>query len=122
MQIAGFPGVVGVIDCTHIKIIAPHMDEDTFINGRQYHSINTQVVINAVYMMLDVVANLPASTHDSRVLNESGLNMLFERNVVPPGCHLLVDKGYPQRTWLLTPFIRPLPGTQLNYKQLRQYA
>ncbi|CAB1335810.1 unnamed protein product [Coregonus sp. 'balchen'] len=40
------------------------------------------------------------------VLSESGLNMLFECNVV--------DKGYPQRRWLLTPFPPPLPGTQLN--------
>ena len=42
MQITGFLGVVGVIDCININIIVPHMDEDTFIDRKRYHSINTQ--------------------------------------------------------------------------------
>uniref|UniRef100_A0A671USV5 Nuclease HARBI1 n=1 Tax=Sparus aurata TaxID=8175 RepID=A0A671USV5_SPAAU len=45
MQVAGFPGVVGAIDGTHVRIIAPSVDESVFVNRKRYHSINTQVEI-----------------------------------------------------------------------------
>ncbi len=117
MQIAGFPGVVGAIDGTHIKIIAPSVNENVYVNRKRYHSINTQVVFDADYNILDVVPKWPGSTHDARILNESGLKQLFERHFVPPGCHLIGDKGYPLRRWLLTPFHMPLIEAQLNYNR-----
>ncbi|KAK0153981.1 hypothetical protein N1851_003935 [Merluccius polli] len=35
---AGMPGVVGAIDGTHIKIIAPSKDEDVFVNRKKVHT------------------------------------------------------------------------------------
>ncbi|XP_053296371.1 putative nuclease HARBI1 isoform X2 [Pleuronectes platessa] len=115
MAIAGMPGVVGAIDGTHIKIIAPSKDEDVFVNRKKVHSINTQVVFDANFNILDVVAKWPGATHDSRILMEGGLRQLFERHHVPVGCHLLGDSGYPCKTWLLTPYLNPQPGAQLKY-------
>uniref|UniRef100_A0A3B1IY90 Putative nuclease HARBI1 n=1 Tax=Astyanax mexicanus TaxID=7994 RepID=A0A3B1IY90_ASTMX len=117
MQIAGFPRVVGAIDGTHIKIIAPSINEDVYVNRKRYHSINTQVVFDAEYNILDVVPKWPGSTHDARIFTESGLNKLFETGLVPPGCHLLGDKGYPLRRWLLTPFSRTVTEAQINYNR-----
>lgn len=117
MEIAGIPGVIGVIDGTHIKIIAPCQDEDVFVNRKKFHSINTQVVFDAHFMILDIVAKWPGSTHDSRILMESGLRQLFEAHHVPAGCHLLGDSGYPCKRWLLTPYLDPQPGAQLNYNR-----
>ncbi|KAK0144501.1 putative nuclease HARBI1 [Merluccius polli] len=57
----------------------------------------------------------PGSTHDLRILMQSGLRQLFERHHVPVGCHLLGDSGYPCKTWLLTPYLNPQPGAQLKY-------
>ncbi|XP_048244734.1 putative nuclease HARBI1 [Haliotis rufescens] len=51
------------------------------------------------------------------MLTNSGLYQLFERNVLPIGCHFLGDSGYPCKKWLLTPFLRPLPGPQTNYNR-----
>lgn len=85
MQTARFPGVTGAVDGTHIKIIAP--------NRTRYHSINTKVVFDAEFNILDVVSKWPGSTHDVRIVNESRLKKLFERGLVPPGCQLLGDKG-----------------------------
>ena len=70
MAIAGMPGVVGAISVTHIKIIAPSKDEYVFVNRNKVHSINTQIVFDATFNILDVVAKLPGSTHDSRILME----------------------------------------------------
>ncbi len=73
MQIASFPGVVGAIDGTHINITAPSVNENVYVNRKRYHSINTQVVFDADYNILDVVPKWPGSTHDVRIFNESGL-------------------------------------------------
>ncbi len=83
MHIAGFPGVVGVIDGTHVRIIAPSEDEDAYVNRKRYHSINVQVDFSADYRILDIVAKWPGATHDARILPESGLRHLFEERHVP---------------------------------------
>ncbi|KAK0152091.1 putative nuclease HARBI1 [Merluccius polli] len=69
-----YAGVVGAMDGTQIKIIAPSKDEDVFVNRKKVHSINTQIVFGATFNILDVVAKWPAgSTHDPRILMESSL-------------------------------------------------
>ncbi|KAK3868984.1 hypothetical protein Pcinc_025667 [Petrolisthes cinctipes] len=117
MQIANFPGVVGIVDGTHIRIVAPTEYEEEYVNRKHYHSINTQIVFDANYKILDVVANWPGSTHDARILRHSGLLRLFETNMVPAGCHLLGDSAYPCKRWLLTPYLRPLAGAQEAYNR-----
>ncbi|XP_046398850.1 putative nuclease HARBI1 isoform X1 [Ischnura elegans] len=46
----GFPGAIGAIDCTHVAIVAPPVDnpiymERQYYNHKRYHSINVQLVI-----------------------------------------------------------------------------
>lgn len=54
--IAGFLGVVSVTDGTHIRILALK-DHETDFDRKSSHSINTQVLFDANYNILDVVAN-----------------------------------------------------------------
>ncbi|XP_045130233.1 putative nuclease HARBI1 [Portunus trituberculatus] len=66
MQVAGFPGVVGVVDGTHIRIIAPREHEVEYVNRKRFHSINVQVVFYATYYrILDIVAKWPGSVNDA---------------------------------------------------------
>ncbi|KAK0150858.1 putative nuclease HARBI1 [Merluccius polli] len=96
------PGVVGAVDGTHIQIIAPSKDEDVFVNRNESTYINTQIVFDATFNILDVVAKWPAgSTHDPRILMGSGLRQLFERHRLS-----LQD--------VLTP-LNPQLGAQLKY-------
>ena len=39
----GFPGIIGVIDGTHIRIRAPTRHPDAYINRKKFHSLVTQV-------------------------------------------------------------------------------
>lgn len=39
---AGFPCVIGCVDGTHIRIQAPHLNENNYVNRKRYHSINVQ--------------------------------------------------------------------------------
>ena len=42
----GFPGVIGCVDGTHIKIQAPHENKNDFVNRKGFHSINEQAICN----------------------------------------------------------------------------
>ena len=44
--IAGFQSVISAVDGTHIRIIAPHSDEENYVNRKHYHSINVQALCN----------------------------------------------------------------------------
>ena len=79
MEIAGIPGVIGAIDGTHTKIITPSQGEDVFVSRTKFHSINTQIVFDTRYNILDIVMKWPGSTHDSWSLIESGLTQLFQQ-------------------------------------------
>ncbi|CAH3044736.1 unnamed protein product, partial [Porites lobata] len=37
-----FPGVVGCIDGTHVRIQAPNKNENDYVNRKGFHSINAQ--------------------------------------------------------------------------------
>ncbi|XP_048775293.1 putative nuclease HARBI1 [Ostrea edulis] len=115
--IAGFPGVVGAIDGTHVRIIAPSEHEVEYVNRKNFHSINVQIVCDASYKILDIVTSWPGATHDARILRESGLFQLFQRRLLPVKCHLLGDSGYPGKDWLLTPFLNPQAGPQSRYNR-----
>jgi len=39
-----FEGVIGVIDCIHINIIAPSIHEEAYMNHHGNHSLNIQAV------------------------------------------------------------------------------
>lgn len=38
------PGIVGIVDGTHIPILKPNVDEHVFFNRKGYHSLNVMVV------------------------------------------------------------------------------
>lgn len=50
-QKKGFPGVIGIIDGTHIKIEAPKENHESYINRKGYHSIQLQVLIIVLFSM-----------------------------------------------------------------------
>ena len=33
----GFPGIIGVVDGTHIRIRAPEHEPEAYINGKKFH-------------------------------------------------------------------------------------
>lgn len=40
----GMPGVIGCVDGTHVAIVPPKNQEHIYVNRKNYHSINTQLV------------------------------------------------------------------------------
>ena len=69
----GLPNIVGAIDCTHIKILAPPTDlhPEEYINRKNVHSINEQAICDSDCKFVDLVAAWPGSVHDSRIFKTS---------------------------------------------------
>ena len=42
----GFPGVIGCVDGTHVRIQAPSTNENDFVNRKGFQSINVQAMCN----------------------------------------------------------------------------
>jgi nuclease HARBI1 len=105
-EIGGFPSVTGCIDGTHIPVIAPKDDEQSFLNRHHGHSFNVLGVCGPDNQFYYLNANHGGRAHDSRVLKTSSLWRTFEQGELPfPGSVLLGDSGYPLRSWLMTPFL-----------------
>uniref|UniRef100_A0A8C5PYP9 Putative nuclease HARBI1 n=1 Tax=Leptobrachium leishanense TaxID=445787 RepID=A0A8C5PYP9_9ANUR len=92
-QVAGFPKVLGAIDCTHVALRQPTNCEELYRNRKQFHSLNVQVVCDADQRIMSVRAGNPGSFHDSWIWQESSLATLFDEGQMPDGW-LLGDKGY----------------------------
>ncbi|XP_018374418.1 PREDICTED: uncharacterized protein LOC108768477 [Trachymyrmex cornetzi] len=45
MENTQFPGVIGAIDCTHIRILAPSVEEHNYVNRKGFHSKNVQIIV-----------------------------------------------------------------------------
>ncbi|XP_042146173.1 putative nuclease HARBI1 [Ixodes scapularis] len=111
----GFPGVVGAIDGTHVRIQGPPLHEEVFVNRHFYHSINVQLVVDARSRILNVVAKWPGSVHDSYVLSQSSVGENFATGAY--GGLLIGDSGYPCRPWLMAPFRSPTTPAECAYNQ-----
>jgi len=88
--IAGFPNVIGAIDCTHIAIKSPTANEEAYVNRKGVHTLNIQAVCDADMKILNVVAKWPGSTHDSFIWRSSSLHHMFEEGHVQ--CGWLIGK------------------------------
>ncbi len=108
------PGIVGALDCTHVKIKAPGNDEQAYVNRKNFHSINVQAICNADRRFVNVVACWPGRAHDSRIFTESRIGQEFAVGRWN-NCILLGDKGYGLQTFLLTPYNDPHSPAQRRY-------
>ena len=117
--IAGFPGVLGCIDGSHIPIIASSREECAYINRKNFHSINVQGVCDPNMIFEDVVAKWPRSHQDSFILQSSALYQKFDNNSFGDAW-LLGDSGYPLKKWLMTPLSNPVSFPEQKYNITHQ--
>ncbi|XP_064486033.1 putative nuclease HARBI1 [Ornithodoros turicata] len=101
----GFPGTLGAIDCTHVAIVAPSLNESAFVNRKGYHSINVQLVCSSEMEILNVNAKYPGSTHDAFIWKNSTLRDALSCNRIPrTNSWLIGDSGCPLKPWLMVPY------------------
>lgn len=105
-SISSFPGIVGLIDGTHIKIKAPTHDvEYAYYCRKGGHSINVILVCDSKYVIRYANARFPGTSHDAYIWRRSAMQE-FLRTKYAGGKRnfwLLGDSGFPQQPWLMTP-------------------
>ncbi|XP_035228557.1 putative nuclease HARBI1 [Stegodyphus dumicola] len=117
MRLAGFPGVIGAIDCTHVKIVAPPRNDSTcpehiFVNRHCSHSINVQMICDANQKIISCNAKFPGSTHDAFIWRTSAVRRIMQEiSSAENTTWLLGDSGYPLEEGLLTPRLDSLENS-----------
>ncbi|XP_046389383.1 putative nuclease HARBI1 [Ischnura elegans] len=115
-EVAGFPGVLGAIDGTHIMIKNPGgAHAEVYRNRKGYFSINVQVIVNSKLVIMDLVVRRPGSCHDARVFDNSSIRARLEGGQVSG--ILIGDSGYPCREYLFTPILRPGSRAEERYNR-----
>lgn len=72
-KLGRIPNVLGIVDGTHVALSSEFQTEPAYVNRKQFHSINCQVVAGPDYRFFDVVAKWPGSTHDSYIWANSSV-------------------------------------------------
>ena len=110
------PQAVGAIDCTHVKILAPALEEKAdYFSRKQTYTVNTHAIVGANLVILDIATGFPGSVHDSRVLRHTSVFRRAENQEILPspediiegqrvGPLILGDGSYPLLKWLIKPY------------------
>ncbi|KAJ8932441.1 hypothetical protein NQ314_014655 [Rhamnusium bicolor] len=69
-----FPGVVGCIDCTNVA----NEDEHIYVNRKQYHSLNVQLICDENLKIMNVVARFPGNAHDAHIWRQCNMAQVME--------------------------------------------
>lgn len=112
-RLSGFPKVFGCLDCTHVRIIKPSDNGADYMSRKGFYSLNVQAVCDFDGQFTNFACSWPGSTHDSHILRTSNLWRRYEET--PPNAFILADNAYPNRDWLLTPFLNPRTDSQGRY-------
>ncbi|XP_017285526.1 putative nuclease HARBI1 [Kryptolebias marmoratus] len=109
---AGFPGVLGVLDCVQVAIKAPNSEDSSYVNKKGFHSIACQLVCDARGLLLSAETRWPGGLEDTVVLERSAVYQQLQD--VEEGW-LLGDGRYPLRKWLMTPVECPESPAEFQY-------
>ncbi|MCL4149244.1 UNVERIFIED_CONTAM: hypothetical protein GTU68_023902 [Idotea baltica] len=90
----GFPNTLGAIDGTHIVILAPNGErERQYVNRKNHHSINVQIICDSKYKILNLVCKWPGSTHDSFIWEHCKIHDHFKNGLLDNGW-LIAQRRY----------------------------
>ncbi|XP_036386021.1 putative nuclease HARBI1 [Megalops cyprinoides] len=120
LSVAGFPGVVGALGCTHIAIRRPEVNPNLYVNRKHFYSMNLQITTTADCRITSAVARFPGSFSCAHVLQHSPLEALCSKGGLGKG-HLIAHSGYPLHQWLLPPLQNAQTKADVRYNEaLRQ--
>jgi DDE superfamily endonuclease len=80
---AGFPGILGSVDGTHVSITKPGGNSIQYINRKCCASVNMQVTCSQNLKVIDVVADYPGANHDSYIWKKCSLREAFASGLIP---------------------------------------
>ncbi|XP_036342226.1 putative nuclease HARBI1 [Rhagoletis pomonella] len=103
----GFPGIIGCVDGTHIKIIGPcKSSQHLYYNRKGFFSINAMIICDHKMRIRYVDARHPGSGHDSLIWNTSRVRRFLQEKYEAGerNSWILGVAGYPLEPFLMTPY------------------
>ncbi|KAJ1147816.1 hypothetical protein NDU88_000671 [Pleurodeles waltl] len=76
--------------------------------------MNIQVICNGSYIITDLIARYPGSTHDSYIFHQSGIHTRLLAGEFGEG-YLLGDSAYTVRTYMTTPYLNPATPAERRF-------
>ncbi|XP_050706169.1 putative nuclease HARBI1 [Eriocheir sinensis] len=106
--IAGFPGVLGSIDGTHIKICPPANRHNEYLDRTMQHTVTLLAVCDARKKFTWIATGFAGSIHDQRCLSLSSMadkvaslpNQYFPQNSL----HIVGDSAFTLQAGLMVPY------------------
>lgn len=122
----GMPGVIGLIDCTHVSILRPstNVEQAYYAVRKASHTKNVQIVCDFDLRIRSIYPRFGGSSHDSFIWNGCGLRAMLqdEHAARPKNSWLLGDSGYGQQPWLFTPIRNTHNEREERYNAAHQKA
>ncbi|XP_011059418.1 PREDICTED: putative nuclease HARBI1 [Acromyrmex echinatior] len=115
---SAFPGIIGAIDCTHIKIKTPCINPDSYVNKKKQHSIQLQAVCDHELRFTHCLAGHVGSVPSQKVFHLSEVcQYLDDPEKFSNDTHLVGNAAYTIHEHLMTPFREneDLTDRQKNY-------
>ncbi|XP_018405660.1 PREDICTED: putative nuclease HARBI1 [Cyphomyrmex costatus] len=120
-EINGFPRIIGAIDGSHIRILKPKSNPNSYCNRKNYHSVLLQGVCDSNKLFLDVYTGEPGSIHDMRLFRKSDLYERINNSLIdfPEDSHLVGDLAYKLFPFLLVGFknVGRLTNREKNFNE-----
>lgn len=66
-RMLGMKNVIGAIDGTYVKIDAPQVHPEQYINRKCFHGITLQAICAYNLKFIDCFSGYPSSVHDARI-------------------------------------------------------
>jgi hypothetical protein len=104
-EMAGFPGVVGAIDGTHINLwCAPTAkDKDVYFSRHHRYAIHLQAICDHRGLFISYDIGWPGSVHDAKVYRNSRFFCL-EAKTLTYNQHIIADSAYPISVFCMPAF------------------
>jgi hypothetical protein len=101
-----FPNVIGARDGCHVKVNRPQHHQDSYINGKGFHSVLIQGIVETRKLFLDVrvYCGELGSPHDARFLRKSAIYRKPENRGYFGNTYIVGDFAYPSLPWFVPPF------------------
>lgn len=132
-ELSELPNIVGAIDGSHVRIIAPKDSAVDYFSRYQQYDFIIQAVVNGRKLFLDFACGFPGSMHDARVLRRSAIFRKAERGEIlsAPTVHingrhelrpyLVGDSAYPLSPWLMKPYPERVPEIAMKLNSTRNF-
>ncbi|CAM4546422.1 unnamed protein product [Caretta caretta] len=88
-----FPNCGGVIDGTHIPILAPAHLDSKYINRKGYFSMVLQALVDHRGRFIDINAGWSGKVHDARIFQNTGLFRKLQAGTFFPDRKITVGQG-----------------------------